>query len=160
MAELPPERSDLPSVSVRRPVLAMVMNLLIVLAGLAALSGVEVRELPDIERPVVTIRVDFPGAAPETMDAEVTRLLEGAAARVPGVQTITSASEENNARVRVVFDPSVDINDAANDVREQISQVTRRLPDGIQNVSWSRPTTMPNRSCACRQPATASVPSS
>ena len=85
---------DLPSISVRRPILAIVMNLLIIITGIAALLGVEVRELPSIERPVVTVRADFPGAAPETMDSEVTRHLEGAAARVPGVDSISAASEE------------------------------------------------------------------
>ena len=73
-------RDDLPSLSIRRPVLVLVVNLLIVLAGLAALFAIEVRELPDVDRPVVTLRVDFPGASPETMDAEVISLLEGAVA--------------------------------------------------------------------------------
>src|SRR5690606_25378875 len=110
------------------------MNLLIIIAGIAAILGVEVRELPNIERPIVTVRVDYPGAAPETMDAEVTRELEGAAARVPGVRSITSASEEGNARMRLYFDPSVDVNIAANDVREAVAEVERRLPDGVENL--------------------------
>ncbi|HSH40917.1 MAG TPA: efflux RND transporter permease subunit, partial [Arenicellales bacterium] len=124
----------LPALSVRRPILAIVMNLLIVITGVAAMLGVEVRELPSIERPVVTVRADFPGAAPETMDAEVTRHLEGAAARVPGVDSISAASEEGNARMRLYFDPSVDVNVAANDVREAVAGIERRLPDGVENV--------------------------
>ena len=111
------------------------MNLLIVLAGFAALRGVEVRELPKVERPVVTIRAFYPGAAPETMDTEVTRILEGAAARVPGVQDIAAASEEGNSRARVYFSSDVDINIAANDVREAISEVERQLPDGVEDVT-------------------------
>jgi len=130
----PPQREDLPSISVRRPVLALVMNLLIIIGGVAAVLGVEVRELPSVERPIVTIRATFPGAAPETMDAEVTRVLEGAAARVQGVHRITSSSEENNARVRLSFNPSVDINVAANDVREAVASASRRLPDGVEEV--------------------------
>ncbi len=125
---------DLPSISVRRPILAIVMNLMIIITGIAAMLGVEVRELPSIERPVVTVRADFPGAAPETMDAEVTRHLEGAAARVPGVHAIRAASEEGNARMYLTFDPSVDVNVAANDVREAVAEVERRLPDGVENV--------------------------
>ena len=62
----------LPELSVRRPLLAMVISLMIVLTGLAALFGVEGRELPDVDRPVVTVRAALPGAAPETMAAEVT----------------------------------------------------------------------------------------
>ena len=85
--------SDLPSLSVRRPTLVVVINLLIVIAGLAALFGVEVRELPDVDRPVVTVRAFFDGASPETMDAEVTSVIEGAVARVSGVKSINAASE-------------------------------------------------------------------
>ena len=134
MSDPSPRMDDLPSLSVRRPILATVMNLLIIIAGVAALMGVEVRELPNVERPIVTVRADYPGAAPETMDAEVTRELEGAAARVPGVRSITSASEEGNARMRLYFDPSVDVNIAANDVREAVAEVERRLPDGVENL--------------------------
>ncbi|HEX7045366.1 MAG TPA: efflux RND transporter permease subunit [Burkholderiales bacterium] len=129
-----PRLEDLPSLSVRRPILAIVMNLLIVIAGLAAILGVEVRELPSVEQPIVTVRVDYPGAAPETMDAEVTRVLEGAVARVPGVRAIRGASEEGNARLRLYFDPSVDINVAATDVREAVAAAERRLPDGVENL--------------------------
>ena len=86
------QRNDLPSLSIRRPVLVLVVNLLIILAGLAALLAVEVRELPNIDRPVVSVRVDFPGASPETMDAEVVSLLEGAVARVSG-RDVSGASE-------------------------------------------------------------------
>ena len=125
---------DLPSLSVRRPVLVVVANLLIIIGGIAALLGVEVRELPNVDRPVVTIRINFPGAAPETMDAEVTSVLEGAAARVPGVVSIRSASEETTGRIRVEFGPEVDLNNAANDVREAISDALRRLPAGVDSV--------------------------
>ena len=127
-------RDDLPSLSIRRPVLILVVNLLIVLAGLAALTSVEVRELPDVDRPVVTVRVDFPGASPETMDAEVVSLLEGAVARVSGIDRIRSASEENNGRIYIEFRPGTDIDSAAADVREAVSRVTRRLPDRVEQV--------------------------
>ena len=135
LSELGAHHEDLPSLSVRRPILAIVMNLLVVIAGVAALLGVEVRELPNVDQPIVTVRVEFPGAAPETMDNEVTRELEGAAARVSGVTAISSASEEGNARMRIYFDPSVDINVAANDVREALAEVERRLPDNVENLT-------------------------
>ena len=127
--------NDLPSVSVRRPVLVVVLNLLIVLAGVCALLGVEVRELPNVDRPVVTVRADYPGAAPETMDAEVTSRLEGAAARVPGVVNIRSSSEEANMRIFVEFDVGVELHTAANDLREAVSEVQRRLPPGVENLT-------------------------
>ncbi len=131
-------RDDLPSLSVKRPVLAAVLNLLIVIAGLAALAGIEVRELPDVDRPIVTVRANLPGAAPETMDAEVTSILEGAAARVSGVRYINSSSEENNSRIRIEFNPGIDLDTAAADVREAVSQVTRRLPDRVEQVQITK----------------------
>ncbi|MCP5372476.1 MAG: efflux RND transporter permease subunit [Hyphomicrobiales bacterium] len=113
----------------------VVLNLLIIIAGLAALLGVEVRELPDVDRPTVTVRAYFPGASPETMDAEVTSVIEGAVARVSGVKTINAASEENNCRVRAEFDPNVDLNDAANDIREAVAAIERALPEGVEDIT-------------------------
>ncbi|NNE23284.1 MAG: efflux RND transporter permease subunit [Rhizobiales bacterium] len=127
--------NDLPALSVRRPYLAVVLNLLIVVAGISAIFGVEVRELPDVDRPIVTVRADYPGGSPETIDAEVTSVVEGAVARVNGVVEVRSSSEENNFRVRVVFRPSVDLITAANDVREAVSRVQRRLPEGVEELS-------------------------
>ncbi len=124
----------LPELAVRRPLLIAVMNLLIVIAGLAALLGIDVRELPDVERPIVQVRASYPGAAPETMDAEVTRVLEGAAARVSGVREINSASEENNSRLNIEFEAGTDLDIAASDVREAISRVVRDLPDRVENL--------------------------
>ena len=130
-----PPGSDLPALAVKRPILAVVLNLLVVIAGLAALLAVEVRELPDVDRPIATVRAVLPGAAPETVDAEVTSVLEGAAARVSGVREIRSSSEENSARIRVEFNPGVDLDNAASDLREAVSQVSRRLPDRVEQVS-------------------------
>lgn len=126
--------NDLPGLSVRRPYLAIVMNLLIIVAGLGAVFGVEVRELPDIDRPIVTVRAELPGGSPETIDAEVTSVIEGAVARVNGVVEVRSSSEENNFRMRAIFRPSVDLVAAANDVREAVSRVERLLPQGIENL--------------------------
>lgn len=126
--------NDLPGLSVRRPYLAIVMNLLIIVAGLGAIFGVEVRELPDIDRPIVTVRAELPGGSPETIDAEVTSVIEGAVARVNGVVEVRSSSEENNFRMRAFFRPSVDLIAAANDVREAVSRVERLLPQGVENL--------------------------
>ena len=128
-------RNDLPSVSVRRPVLVLVLNLLIILAGIAAILAVEIRELPDVDRPIVSVRANYPGASPETMDAEVISIIEGAVARVSGIQNISSASEENNGRMRIEFRPGVDLDSAASDVREAVSRVSRQLPDRLEQVT-------------------------
>ena len=127
--------TGLPALAVKRPILALVLNLLIVIAGLAALLGVEVRELPDVDRPIATVTATLPGAAPETVDAEVTRVLEGAAARVSGVREIRSSSEENNTRIRVEFNPGVNLDSAASDLREAVARVSRDLPDRVEQVN-------------------------
>jgi hydrophobe/amphiphile efflux-1 (HAE1) family protein len=126
---------DLPALSIRRPLLVLVANLLIAIAGFAAIFAVEVRELPDVDRPIVSVRAQYPGASPETMDAEVTSVIEGAVARVTGVKSIESASEENNGRIRVEFSPSFDLDTAASDVREAVSRVERELPDDVEQLT-------------------------
>lgn len=126
---------DLPALAVKRPLLVAVLNVLIIMAGLAAVLGVEVRELPDVDRPVVSVNATFPGAAPETVDAEVTNILEGAVARVSGVRDIRSSSEENSGRVRAEFRPGTDLDTAAADVREAVSQVSRELPERLEQLT-------------------------
>jgi multidrug efflux pump subunit AcrB len=128
-------KDDLPSLSIRRPVLILVLNLLIVTAGIAALFALEIRELPDVDRPIITVSVNYPGAAPETVDSEVTSRLEGAVARVSGVKTIRAQSEEGSSRIRVEFRPGINIEDAANETRESVARIQRRLPDEVEQVS-------------------------
>ena len=134
-ARLTEATKGISALCVRRPVLTIVFNLLIVLAGLAAYNGVEIRELPDIDRPVITIRATYDGATPETVDQQVTRVLEGAASRVPGVKDISSTSRSGSARIVVEFDDSVDLNVAANDLRDAVGNVQRQLPDGVDDVT-------------------------
>ncbi|CAB0149958.1 Efflux pump membrane transporter BepE [Pseudidiomarina piscicola] len=130
-----PQLNDLPSLSIRRPILIVVFNLLIIIAGLAAINGVEVRELPDVDRPIVSVTASYPGAAPETVDTEVTSRLEGAVARVSGVKSIRASSEEGSSRVVVEFRPGVDLDNAANETRESVSRVQRGLPEEVENVA-------------------------
>ncbi|MEL6196255.1 MAG: efflux RND transporter permease subunit, partial [Pseudomonadota bacterium] len=120
--------------SVRRPYLAAVLNLLIVIAGLAAWFGVEVRELPSVEATTVLVRGTYPGASPETVDATVTSVLEKAIARVNGLQRMRASSEEGNFRINAVFDDSRPLNDVSNDVREAVAGVTHRLPDDVDDL--------------------------
>ena len=120
--------------SVRRPYLAAVFSLLIVIAGIGAMWGVEVRELPDVDRPIVSVRANYPGASPTTVDAEVASLVEGAVARVAGVRSVSTSSEEGNFRMRVEFSPDRDLANASNDVREAVSRVENRLPGGVEDL--------------------------
>ena len=124
----------LTALGVRRPILIIVVNLLIMLAGAASILGVDVRELPDVDRPIVSVRATYDGASPQTMDAEITSLLEGAVSRVSGVKNIESSSEENNMRMRIEFQAGVDLNSAASDVREAVNRVQRQLPDDVDQV--------------------------
>ncbi len=130
-----PQLADLPSMAIRRPVLIVVMNLLIIIAGIAALNGIEVRELPDVDRPIITVSASYPGAAPETVDTEVTSRLEGAVARVSGVKNIRASSEEGSSRIVIEFRPGIDLDNAANETREAVSRIQRRLPPEVENVA-------------------------
>ncbi|MEO2266009.1 efflux RND transporter permease subunit [Pseudoalteromonas sp. YIC-656] len=129
------QMQDLPSMAIRRPVLIVVLNLLIIIAGIAAIAGVEVRELPDVDRPRITVSASFPGGSPETVDTEVTSKLEGAVARVSGVKSIRAQSEEGSSRIVVEFRPGVNLDDAANETRESVSRVQRELPEEVERVS-------------------------
>lgn len=127
--------SGLTSLFVRRPVLAIVINLLILVGGLAALSGVAVRELPEVDSPVVTVTAEYTGASAETMDQEVTDILEAAAGRVSGVKSISSQSQLGTSRVTVEFTDTTDLDVAASDVRNEISQIVESLPDDLEEPS-------------------------
>jgi HAE1 family hydrophobic/amphiphilic exporter-1 len=114
---------------VRRPILAFVINAMVVLAGLAALTGVEVRELPEVDSPVITINTTYDGATPETIDREITDLIEGAVGRVAGVRSLSSSSRFGSSRVTVEFDDTVDLDVAATDTRDAVARIANTLPD-------------------------------
>ena len=118
---------------VRRPVLALVINLLIIVAGLAGIYGAEIRELPNVDRPVITITTTYSGASPETVDRELTAFIEGAVARVSGVSDISSSSSFGRSRVTVEFSDDTDLSTAAADIRDSLGRVTNSLPDGADD---------------------------
>ena len=123
--------SDVTALFVRRPVLAIVLNLLILVAGLAGLSGVAIRELPEVDSPVISIRATYDGASAETVDQEVTSVLEAAAGQVSGVKSVSSRSSFGSSRITVEFTTSTDLNVAASDLRDAIGRAARDLPDGL-----------------------------
>lgn len=114
---------------VRRPILAFVLNAMIVIAGVAGYLGGEVRELPEVDRPVITVTTDYAGAAPETVDREITAAIEGAAGRVSGVTDISSSSRFGRSRVTVEFSTATDLDVAATDMRDAIARIANNLPD-------------------------------
>ena len=117
---------------IRRPILAFVLNAMILIAGLAGWLGGEVRELPDVDSPVITISTDYPGAAPETIDREITATIEGAAGRISGVKDISSSSRFGRSRVTVEFTAGTDLDTAATDMRDAIARLSGDLPDGVE----------------------------
>ena len=118
----------LSDISIKRPVFATVINLLIMVFGLAALSQLPVREYPDIDPPIVSVVVDYTGAAPEVIDSQIVQVIEGGVSGVDGIRTIESSSEIGQARINIEFTPDRDIDAAANDIRDAVSRVTRDLP--------------------------------
>ncbi len=117
------------SLFIRRPVFALVISLLIIVAGLAGIYGGEIRELPDVDRPIVSISTSWSGAAPEAVDREVTAIIEAAAARVSGLETASSSSSQGNSRVTAEFSSSTDISVAAADLRDAVARSVNQLPD-------------------------------
>ena len=121
----------LSELSIRRPVLAAVVSLLIIVFGIAALMRLPVRELPDVDAAVVTVTTEYTGAAPEIIDTDITEIVEGAISGVSGVKTISSESRRDRSRVVIEFDIGRDIDQAANDVRDAVGRVRGDLPDEV-----------------------------
>jgi hydrophobe/amphiphile efflux-1 (HAE1) family protein len=118
---------------VRRPILALVINLLIIIAGFAAYQGIEVRELPDVDRPVVTVRATYTGATPESIDSQVTSVIESAVSRVQGVTSISSNSSFGSARITIEFSSRTNLDTAAMDVRDAVAGIINQLPKDMED---------------------------
>ena len=119
----------LSDVSIKRPVFATVLSLLIVVFGLTALMGLPVREYPDIDPPVVSINTDYTGAAAEVVDTQITELIEGAISGIEGIRSIESSTEQGESRTSIEFNTSRNIDIAANDVRDAVPRISNQLPE-------------------------------
>src|SRR5256714_809162 len=122
----------LPRISIQRPVLATMMSLSLVLFGLISLSRLPVRELPDIDPPIVSVTTVYPGANAAVIETEVTERLEEAVNNIEGIKTLSSQSREQVSTITVEFDLSRDIDLAAQDVRDRVARVRGKLPEDIQ----------------------------
>ncbi|HEX6995905.1 MAG TPA: efflux RND transporter permease subunit [Gammaproteobacteria bacterium] len=118
----------LSEVSVRRPVFATVISLLLVIFGLMSLQRLSVREYPDIDRPVVSITTNYNGASAAVIETKITQVIEDSIAGIEGILKIESDSEDERSQVRIEFDVSRDIDAAANDVRDRVARVAGALP--------------------------------
>lgn len=127
-----PMRSGLARIFVARPVLAIVLSLLIVVAGIAALLTVEVREMPDVDTPVLSLRTEYEGADARTVDQQVTDPLEDALTQLDGLRGLSATSRYGRSDITIDLAPGIDIDTAANETREIVAQALRNLPDGIE----------------------------
>ncbi|MDP2220532.1 MAG: efflux RND transporter permease subunit [Hydrogenophaga sp.] len=122
---------QLPEISIRRPVFATVLSLLILLVGWVSFNGLTVREYPKIDEPTVTVSTSFTGASSEVVESQVTKTLEDSLAGIEGVDVITSISRQERSQITVRFKLERDPDSAAADVRDKVSRVRQRLPQGI-----------------------------
>lgn len=130
--------ASLSTISIKRPVLAIVMNLLILLFGFISFSYLGVREYPSIDPPIVSVRTNYPGANADIIESQITEPLEKVINSVPGIRTISSSSNQGSSSISIEFNLDVDMEEAANDVRDKVSQASRSLPrdmDGLPRVS-------------------------
>ena len=118
-------------VSIDRPVLAIVMSLVIILFGVIGFSFLGVREFPSVDPPVVTVSTSYVGANADVIESQITEPLEDAVNGVPGIRTLTSISREGRSSITVEFELGVNIEAAANDVRDKVSGALNRLPQDV-----------------------------
>ncbi len=116
-------------ISVRRPVFAAVISLILVIVGLMSVRSMSVREFPDIEQPIVSISTSYRGAASDIVERRVTQLLEDEIAGISGIVKISSVSYDELSTITIEFNRDRDIDGAANDVRDRVARVLARLPD-------------------------------
>ena len=133
--------------SIKRPVFATVLSLVLVLFGIVTFNKIPLRELPDIETAQVSIRVNYKGASASIIDAQITQKIEDRVGGTPGVVSIESKSEDERATINLEFDLGIDLDTAANDVRDIIAIIVDNLPDQadppeITKASAARTTTM------------------
>ncbi len=120
---------NISDISIRRPVFAAVLSLLLIVLGIMSFTRLTLRELPAIDPPIVSVEVNYPGASAAVVETRITQVLEDALAGIEGVETVESSSRNGSADVSMEFKLSRDIEAAANDVRDAVSRVQDRLPD-------------------------------
>lgn len=122
---------SLPSISLKRPVFAIVLNIVIVIFGLIGFDFLGVRDYPSIDPPIINVRTSYAGANPDIIESQITEPLEKSINGIAGITSISSTSALGNSNITVEFDLGVDLEAAANDVRDKVSQAVRNLPQDI-----------------------------
>ena len=119
------------NLSVRRPVLMTVMALVIILLGAFGASNLGVREYPNVDYPLIQVRTSYPGANAAVVEAEVTEILEASINSASGIKALTSTSRDGFSYISIEFETGMDLEAAANEIRDRVSRVRRRLPDDV-----------------------------
>lgn len=122
---------NISELSLRRPVLATVLNIVIVLFGIIGFTFLGVRDYPAIDPPNVNVRTSYPGANADIIESQITEPLEKAINGIAGIKNITSSSSQGTSQINVEFELSIDLEAAANDVRDKVSQASRSLPQDL-----------------------------
>ncbi|MDR2970167.1 MAG: efflux RND transporter permease subunit [Tannerellaceae bacterium] len=120
--------ANISELSIKRPVLSTVMVIVILLFGFIGYQSLGVREFPSVDRPIITVTTTYPGANAEVIMNQITEPLEQNVNGIPGIRSLTSSSSVGNSRITVEFELSVDLETAANDVRDKVSRAQRYLP--------------------------------
>src|SRR6187402_3706368 len=120
---------NISELSIRRPVFATVLSLLLLIVGVMATLRLSIREYPDVSQPVVSVNVTYRGANAAVMETRVTQIIENEVAGLEGVDKLTSRSRDESAQIGVQFTTNRDMDDAANDVRDRVTRILNRLPD-------------------------------
>ena len=119
----------LTDLSIKRPVVATVMSLILVIFGLVVFNEIPTDELPDVERPIVTIQTNYQGASAEIVDTQLTQKIEDRVGGTPGLINIESMSEDGSSRIEMTFKSDLDLDNVANDVRSFVARVVDELPE-------------------------------
>ncbi|MGV8880042.1 MAG: efflux RND transporter permease subunit [Sphingobacteriaceae bacterium] len=122
---------SLSTTSIKRPVLTIVMNLILVLFGIIGFSFLGIREFPSIDPPIISIRTNYSGANADIIESQITEPLEKAINSIDGIKNISSTSNQGSSNITVEFDLNKDLEAAANDIRDKVSQATRSLPQDV-----------------------------
>ncbi len=120
----------LTDLSIKRPVVASVMSLVLVIFGLVTFQEIPTDELPDVQPPIVTVQTEYRGASAEIVDTQITQKIEDFIGGTPGLETIDSFSEDESSRITLTFENGLDLDDVTNDVRSSVSRVLDNLPEG------------------------------
>src|ERR1700749_1025025 len=122
---------NISELSLKRPVLATVLNLMIILFGVVGYTFLAVRDYPAIDPPIITVSTSYTGANPDIIESQITEPLEKQVNGIPGIRTVTSSSSLGSSNITVEFNLGVDLEAAASDVRDKVSQAARSLPQDI-----------------------------